>query len=243
MISTSFRRQAVNQMCNVLYERLRLVERPIAIAAPPSNEPESPAVAILIDTTKFNIGTDDEIQVDEEGTPLTGAMAVLESTPNIDLGNGVYLSRVGSMICRGRIWVGARLAPKREELEARIARMFFEDTENPGRWSIDIPNPSLGEYVLPVSWTVAAFIGESTWTGEYVFSERLWSWLTFDLEMELLVPRDNPAQAVVQQFILGFDVHVDQPVDADGNVVDLDDGTDNEYYSVDPLRKVDINGN
>lgn len=242
MISLTFRTQAVNVMCDELHRHLRLAERPTAIASPPSNAPEGPACAILIDSTKFNPSADDEIQVDENNQPLTGALAILESTPNIDLGGGVWLSRIGSMLCRGRIWVGARLAPTREALESRIVRMFYQDTENPGRWSIDIENPVVGEYTLPTSWTVAAFIGDSTWTGEYAFAERLWSWLNFELELEVLIPRDDPAMAVVKQFVLGFDVHVDQPVTEAGEITDLDDGADNEYYTGYPPQRVDING-
>jgi hypothetical protein len=244
MISLAFRRQAVNRMCDILHERLRLSERPTAIAAPPSNAPEGPAVAILIDTTKVAITADDEIQVDDDNQPLIGALATLEHAPNIDLGGGVYLSHVGSMICRGRIWVGARLAPKREELEARIMRVFFEDTENLGIWNIEIPNPQLGEYTLPCSWQATAIIGESTWTSEYAFAERLWSWLTFELELAILVPRDNPAHAIVQQFIFGFDVHVDHPVESDGPISpdDADGEADNEYYTGYPPRRVDSSG-
>jgi hypothetical protein len=241
MISTAFRRQAVNRMCDVLHERLRLSERPTAIAAPPSNAPDGPAVAVLIDSTRFIITADDEVQVDADGQILMGATAVLESMPNIDLGGGAYLSHVGSMVSKGRIWVGARLPAKREELEARIMRVFFEDTANLGTWTIDIPNPEIGEYVLPVSWNATAVVNESTWTGEQVFSERLWSWLTFDLEVAILVPRDNPAEAVVKQFIFGMDVHVDQPV-IDGVIADLDDGSDNEYYTDYPPRKVNSDG-
>lgn len=218
-------------MCDVMKDRLKLQERPTAIAAPPSHEPDGPSVAIMIDSTKTEIYDDDEVQVDSDNQPLMGATAVLTSEPNVDIGGGVYLSRIGKMICRGRIWVGARLAPKREELEGKIYRIFFDDTESPGRWSIDIPNPVVGEYTLPCPWTVAAFVGDSKWTGEYAFSERLWAWIDFELEIELLVPRDDPAQAIVQQFLLGFDVHVDQPVTEDGEITDLDDGADNEYYT------------
>ena len=235
MISLNFRRQTVNQMCDRLHEVLRLSERPIAIAAPPSSAPDGPSCAIMLESTKTEYYDDDEIQADENNQPLVGALAVLESTPNVDLGNGVYLSRVGKMLCRGRIWVGARLAPKREELEARIMRVFFEDTEAPGRWLIELPNPVVGEYSLPCPWTACAFLGDSTWTGEFVFSERLWSWLNFELELEILVPRDNPAHAIVKQFLIGMDVHVDQPVNEDGTVADLDDGADNENFTAFPL--------
>lgn len=243
MISLDFRRQAVSRICDELQARMQLQERPVAIAAPPSGEPEYPSCAVLIDSTRFIFTADEEIQVDENNQPLVGSLAVLESTPNADLGNGVYLSRVGVMVCKGRIWVGARLAPKREKLEALAMRAFFEDTVNPGVWVITLPNPTVGDYVLPFSWTAVAHLGDSTWTGEYVFSERLWSWLNFELELDILIPRDNPAEAIVKQFILGFDVHVDQPVSEDGDILDLDDGADNEYYTGYPPRKTDINGN
>lgn len=243
MISLNFRRQTVNRMCDALHERLRLSERPIAISAPPSSAPDGPSCAVLIDTSKIEIYEDDEIQADDDNQPLTGSLATLESKPNVDIGNGAYLSRVGKMMCRGRIWVGARLPPKREELEALVMRMFFDDQDVPGRWMIELPNPVVGPYTLPCPWSVTAFIGDSTWTGEYVFSERLWSWLTFELELDILVPRDNPETSRVKQFILGVDMHVDQPVDENGKITDIDDGADNEYYTGSPLRKTDINGN
>lgn len=224
-------------MCDVLHERLRLAQRPTAIAAPPSAAPEAPACAVLIDTTKVEVYDDDEIQADENNQPLTGSMATLESKPNVNIGNGAYLSRVGKMLCRGRIWAGARLPPKREELEALVMQVFFDDQDVPGRWMIELQNPIVGNYTLPCSWMVTTFLGDSTWTSEYVFSERLWSWLTFELELEILVPRDNPATAVVKQFLLGVDMHVDQPIDADGNVTDLDDGADNENFTVYPIRQ------
>lgn len=231
-------------MCDVLHERLRLAERPTAIAAPPSAAPEGPACAVLIDTTKMEIYDDDEIQADADNNPLTGSMATLEWKPNVDIGNGAYLSRVGKMLCKGRIWVGARLPPKREELEARIMRVFFDDQDVPGRWMIELPNPVVGNYTLPCSWMATVFLGDSTWTSEYVFNERLWSWLTFEMEVEILVPRDNPETAIVRQFILGVDMHVDQPVDLDtGAVADTDSGEDNEYYTGYPPRKTDIAGN
>lgn len=235
MISLSLRRQTVNRMCDVIHERLRLVERPAAISGPPSNAPDSPACAVLIDTTKVEIYDDDEIQADENNQPLVGALATLEHHPNIDLGNGAYLSRIGKMLCTGRIWVGARLPAKREELESRILRIFLSDTEAPGRWLIEIPNPLIGGFTLPCPWTAAAFIGDSRWTDEYAFAERLWSWMSFELELEILVPRDQ--YPVVKQFVYGFDVHVDQPVDETGAVTDLDGGADNEYYTDYPPEK------
>lgn len=238
MISLNFRRQTVHRMCDRLQEVLNLAERPTAISAPPSNAPEGPACAILIDTTTLEAYDDDEIQADENNQPLVGALAVLDATPDLDIGNGAYLSRVGKMLCRGRIWIGARLPPKREELEARIMRVFFEDTEAPGRWMIELENPIVGEYTLPCPWTACAFLGDSRWTAEYAFNERLWSWLSFELELEILVPRDDPRYARVRQFILGIDMHVDQPVDISGSVVDLDDGSDTEYYTGYPVRKV-----
>lgn len=229
-------------MCDALHERLRLAQRPTAIAAPPSSAPEGPACSILIDSSKIEIYDDDEIQADSNNQPLVGALAVLESKKNIDIGNGAYLSRVGKMVSKGRIWVGARLPPQREEIEARIMRAFFEDSEAPGRWMIELKNPVVGDYTLPCPWNVCAFLGDSTWTSEYAFGERLWAWLGFELELEILVPRDNPAHAVVKTFIFGMDVHVDQPVDDNGNVVDLDGGDDNEYYKDYPPKKTTYDG-
>jgi hypothetical protein len=196
----------------------------------------------MIDTTNIEVTDDDEVQADENNQPLIGATATLDWKPNLDLGCGAWLSLVGTMRCRGRIWVGARHAAKREELEARIFRMFFDEPEAPGRWLFDIPEPVVGDYTLPCPWTATAIVGDSTWTAEYAFAERLWAWLSFELELSLLVPRDDPRQALIKKFIFGFDVHVDQPIDDsdpdDVKITDLDGGADNEYYTGYPPKKV-----
>ncbi len=235
MINLSLKRQAVTSMCQTIDEKLKLAQPSTAIAAPPNEAPEYPAVAVHLERFKLEAYEDDEIQTDDDG-PLVGARAILGWAPNVDIGLGAYVSRVGKIVASGRIWVGARLPAQREAMEARITRLFFEDPECPTRWLITIPNPVLGEYALPFPWTVAAFLGDSMWTSEFVFSERLWAWLNFELELEILVPRDKVP--VVRSFGLEFDVDNSQPFDEDG-VFDRDGGIDSEFYTFPPLVKVD----
>jgi hypothetical protein len=227
VISLSLRRQAVAAMCDSIADRLKLAQRPTAIAAPPSEAPEYPAVAVQLDRFKLETYDDDEIQGDEEG-PLVGARAILDWAPNIDIGGGAYVSRVGKIIGSGRIWVGARLPAQREAMESRITRIFFDDPSVPSRWLITIPNPLIEDYTLPFPWTVTAFLGDTEWTNEYVFSERLWAWLNYELEIELLVPREFP---LIKQIALEFDVDHSQPFDENG-VFDRDDGADSTIVTI-----------
>jgi len=238
MIALSLRRQTVSAMCDTIQDRLKLAQRPAALEANPSDTPEYPACAIQLDRFKLDITDEDEIQGDETG-PFVGARAILGYAPNIDIGGGAYLVRVGKIIGQGRIWVGCRLPAQREAMEARIMRIFFDDDQAPTRWLVTIPEPLISDYTLPFPWTVAVFMGDTEWTREYVFSERVWAWISFEMEIELLIPRD--AVPMVKNFLLEFDVDVTQPVtdpDRVGDVYDRDAGADSEFYDVNPLRRV-----
>lgn len=230
-ISLSLRRQAVNAMCDAIHDKLKLAQRPTAIAAPPSAAPDYPAAAVQLTRFRLDAYDEDEIQGDADG-PLIGARAILGWAPNVEIGNGVYVSRVGKIIGSGRIWVGARLPAQREAMESRITRLFFSDPECPTRWMITVPNPLVEEYTLPFPWTVATFLGNIEWTQEFVFSERLWAWMDYEMEIEILIPREEVQ--LVRQIKLGFDVDHTQPFNEDG-VFDADDGADTVQIDIAPI--------
>lgn len=196
--------------------RNRVGIEPSVVSAPPSAVSDSPAVAILGEHFQRTFSQQHEPSVDDQGRLMIGALA--------DLGPGlgpaviqdeVRLAIIGSLKISGRLWVGCRLAPKREELEDAISDLFTEDQLAIGRLMIEVKEPKVGRFVLPWSWRGAAFILDSDWNDEYAFSERLWSWTKFDLEVGILVTRRDP---MINDFIVQFDADFHQPINADGAV-------------------------
>ena len=109
--------------------------------------------------------------------------------------SATYLSKVGTLRCKGRIWAGSRLAPKREEIEGKITMLFARDRSAPSRLLLTLAKPSVSGYRLPFDWTVAAFVESFEWSDEFAFTERLWTWISFDLDVDILIPRNDPIAA------------------------------------------------
>lgn len=165
---------------------------PTVIAAVPSHAAEYPAAAISLERFTLQLHNEQEILVDDAGAPLIGSAAGIDGAGNLaELAAGVYLVSVGTIRGRGRIWVGARLAPKREELEEAIRLLFFTDDAAPGRYDATI-RPRVAGYTLPFDWTVAVLLAGSEWSSEFAFSERLWAWIDITVDVPLLVPRRAP---------------------------------------------------
>jgi hypothetical protein len=119
---------------------------PMVISAPPSSVADSPAVAIWLEKFKTNYVQDDEISVGDDGVPLLGARAVIRAGDQPAMLDSVaHLSRIGTLIGSGRIWVGSRLAPKREETEDAIVLAFNQDEGVVGRMMVRIPRPRVAQ--------------------------------------------------------------------------------------------------
>lgn len=192
-MSEGFRRQAANVLARLLDTRLALPEKTVAIAANPSEVADYPRVAIQLERHRTVLHREDEIMVDDQGRPKVGALAdLLAPAGAAVIAPGVHLSKIGSLRSSGKIWVGCRLAPQREQTEVRIARLFTEDTAAIGRLMLELKSPIVDDISLPWTWPVAAFADDTSWTAEHAFSERLWSWMDVDLEIDVLVPRRDP---------------------------------------------------
>ena len=192
MIARTVIAQAV---ADVLQAQLALAQPPEVIAAPPSTAPDYPAMAVWVEHCAHDITQSDEILEDANGNPLVGAamdLTLLPTARAARLDSSTTLARVGTARCTGRIWCGARLPLKREELENRASAIFYQDDIAVGRLLVQVSQLRVLGYVLPWPWYFALHIMESEWTAEYAFAERLWSWIHFDLDVDMLVPRFAP---------------------------------------------------
>ena len=156
---------------------------------------------------------------------LPGADPTLELFAQGDLAQlapGVAVSHVGTIRCVGRLFAGARYAPKREDLEEHIFFAFFADRTAPGRLMLPLAGAKLGRYTL--AWGYAAAVldvdEDNEWTNEMAFEQRLWSWTHFSLDVPLLVPRYEP---IVKQFLLYMSQDVDATVASTTQMLDLPD--------------------
>jgi hypothetical protein len=188
----------VQQACRALSERMQAVLRlqipPTIIDANPSEVAEFPSVSIMPEDFVTTWYQEDEIGVDEDGNLLLGALADIRNPAGAAmLDDGVsHLSLVGRDACSGRIFVGARLPPKREQVQSQISRLFMSDSMTPGILEVVIPRPRVGPHVLPWPWTASFRLGNRHWTPEHAFSERLFAFLEFDLDLPILVDRQDP---------------------------------------------------
>ncbi len=228
----NLRIQAAEAIASLIKDRLQLATTVEVIAAPPSKAATYPACALLIDRTEY-AANDDFIPVDEDNNPLVGPDATLDLPADwarFDANTLIY--RVGRYMMHGRIFVATRHPDQRAELEEQIFALFFEDDLVPGRIVVDIQQPIVLGRPLPWPWPIAAFLADegSTWTSEFAFDERLWSWIKFDIDVDIFVPRSAPQ---VTQLVLEMDADFTQPLLDDGTVTDLDNGDDNEAVLVD----------
>ncbi len=218
-------------MADALQAKLKLAQRPTVITAPPTQDPaDLPAVAILLDRHKIYTAAEQELETNAAGEVLIGSQACPASGVGlVELGNGAYLTQIGKMECFGRLFVGARYPASREEVEEQILSLFLEDESAPGMWEFTIKRPTVRGYQLPFDWCGHALLGEDhEWSLERAWTERLWSFLDFTLELPILYPRKT---ARVEQFIMRIDIDFTQPV-VDGEVADLDSGADDELLEL-----------
>lgn len=195
---SQLRRQAATALAEALQQHLNLQTPPTVISAPPSKVADSPACAIWLEKFSSVWSHEDELEVDADGNPKVGSNNDLnQGVGAAMIQEGVRLSVIGTLRGSGRLWSGCRLPAKREELENQISEAFTQDPVAPGSLLLEIKKPTVGKFVLPWSWFGAAFTDESEWTAEFAFSERLWSWMMFDLDVSILVPRFDP---LVKQF-------------------------------------------
>lgn len=182
------------------------------IQAPPSSLAEYPALAIMIDDTTMDWSMDEDILVDSDGTYLEPS---LEPNDDAELlsSNGATLSHIGTMRCAGRIWVGARHLGKRESIEEKVWFAFMEDRGAPGRILVPLTGATVGD-IQVMFGKAAATIENSSWTNEFAFSERLWSWLPFQLDIPILIPRLDPIiTSLVLAVTKDIETTVDDPTD------------------------------
>lgn len=221
---SNLRRQAAKALGEAINDRLHLQEPVAIIAANPAEVTDYPRVAIWLEQFTKVFHGEEELEVNEDGQLMMGYYASLSPGVGAAKLNATQrLSKVGSIRGSGRIWVGCRLPPMREEMESDIDNIFLEDTAALSRLLITIKKPMLGKIAIPWDWTAAVFIRNSSWSAEMAFSERLWSWMNFDLEVDILVPRSSP---LITRILVGVEANVtgiaEDPtyfeIDTDGNV-------------------------
>lgn len=197
------------------------------VQAPPSSVAEYPALAILIDKTEMDWSTDEEIIVDEDGEVVPGGVIFENGT--FEEGGEIYVrpdggtfSHAGTMRCTGRIWVGARLPGKREQIETKVWLTFMQDRGAPGRILIPLKGAMLGDALIMFG-TAAALVEDATWNNELAFSERLWSWMSFTLDVPLIIPREDPlVHSLILMVTKDLETPVENPADLD-NVRNIDE--------------------
>lgn len=229
---SNFRRQTAEAMAQAIQDRVSLQEPPTVIAAPPSLVTEYPRCAIWLEDWGMTFAQEDEPDVDANGQPLLGAMRRLDRS-NVAgpamIDDRTQLTILGTMRGSGRIWVGCRLAPRREEIEDQIVEVFTANRGALGRLEVEIKTPKVGKRELPWKWSGHAFLQGSSWSNELAFFERLWTWIRFDVDITMLAGRLDP---LVRRFHLEADVDHYQPTDADGFVTDLDGGADDTVVEI-----------
>lgn len=200
---SNLRRQSCQALADAIAASVRLQQPPTVISAPPSDVADYPTVAMELQRFKTEWGQEDELGVDSTGQVLTGAVRDLSNPAGpAEISTGVRLSVIGNLTGRGRIWVGCRLPPAREDVEDLVVDVFKQDTMAPGRLLATIDHPKIGAYRLPWSWTVAFFCSDAEWNADHAFSERLWSYVSFDFEVAMLAVRTSP---MISQLKLALD--------------------------------------
>lgn len=207
--------QAAKAFGEKLDEKLGLKNPTTIIEAPPSDQVEYPACAIWIEHWHVEWQTDQTIGTNEDGDVMLGYDAAIEHpTGALMVADGVSVSLAGSLRCSGRIWTGSRYPAQRAQLAGKIVRLFA-DPVAPGTLLCTMTRPKIDEYTLPVDWTAAVFLdGEMEWSNEFAFSERLWQWLPFSLDVDLLVPRGGDDEQLMTQMMLLLTSDLDNTVAA-----------------------------
>lgn len=225
----SLRRAAAQSLADTLGAQITLAQPATVLTAPPSDATQYPALAVMIDRSKINMTQSWELMVDSSNNPLVGFNAKLEAPEG---SVSARMIRAGSIRCEGRIWLGARHASKREEMEERVIAAFFQDDSAHGLLFSTMVGVKICDFTIPWPWTVGSELVETTWSSEFVFSERVWSWIRFRLDVDMLVPRTDP---LVQTFILelsaGMKDDPDDPTTPADETLTLDAGGNLVPYS------------
>ena len=206
------RDQIAQAMAAAISAPLSLAQPMNVISAPPSGQADYPACSLWLENFELVDTNDDPVLTDANGVPQHGALATLDNqgtaTPAM-LSDKAYLASVGTMRGAGRIWVGARHAPKREEIENLIVDLFYQDDVASSRIMVRVDRPRVGPFQLPFSWYIAAFVENVEWTAEFAYAERLWDWIHITVDVDMLVPRNFP---LVKELRLLFSNDINQTV-------------------------------
>jgi len=212
----SLRQSAIKVIADELNKLVKLPASPTIVDAPPTEPATYPAMAVLMDSFTTNWSQSWDIEVDSNDNPLVGTAITLQRGATVaKLEGNRYLSRFGTLQGKGRIWVGARHPAKRAELEELVLELFMRDGAAPGRLLLQLINAKVGSFTVPWPWTVAATVEDTTWNDEHALVERIWSYLNFRLDVDILVARNAP---IVNQFKLDLMSELLQ-TDSLGNVV------------------------
>ena len=194
----SLRQAAVKAIADQLDKLMKLPSPPTIVDAPPSQPADYPAMAVLMDRFKTNWSQSWDIEVDADGNPLVGTAITLQRGVGVAGVEGDrYLSKFGTLQGTGRIWVAAAHPPKREEMEEAVLSLFMREGYAPGRLSLPLTNVKVGSFTVPWPWTVVAMVEDTEWKDEMAMVSRIWSFLTFRLDVDILVARNAP---IVKQF-------------------------------------------
>lgn len=207
------RRVAAQALGDTLASSLNLAAPPMVLSAPPSGTVQYPAMAIVIDGSKIDWHQDWELEAMSDNQPLVGSSASLGAGTQVaQLGGDSYVSRVGTLHVAGRIWVATRHPSQREDLEDNVILAFAQDRSAHGRVMVPLKGAMIGQFRLPWDWYAAVTLNETSWTEEFLFSERLWSWSKFDMDLDMLVQRNDPlAKQLILDEMIGVDADINDP--------------------------------
>lgn len=210
----------IRQVAEALGERLRvelgtlIAKPPTVITEPPSAESvESGALAIMFERYKLELGQESQVDAnaDGDGPAVGGDYATPEDGATLyEHGDGVQLTTRGTLVIQGRIWCGARLAPKREVIEEEVISLFFEEEGSQGRMDVVLPAPTVRGVKIPWDWTFSVLTRDDVeWQGEMSFAERLWSFVDVSVEVSILMARRSP---LVRTMLVALTQDLDTPV-------------------------------
>jgi len=233
----------VRQVAEALGDRLRvalgtlIAKPPTVIIEPPGTDSiESGAAAIMFEEHTLELGQEAQIDTNEAGDgPAVGGdyLTPEEGAALYEHADGVQLTVRGTMKIQGRIWVGARLAPKREVLEERVLGLFFEADGSQGRMDVALPAPLVDGVRTPWDWPFVVLLrAGGKWQGEMTLAERLWSFIDVDVEVSILQARRAPlvtsmiiadTQDITTTFTTPAEAdaitHEEHAVDTDGSLI------------------------
>lgn len=219
--------QAALAFGDILNATLRLASPTTVIEAPPNEMASYPACALWIEHWRPKWMQNADLVVNADGEPMIGTLASITEQPAgpFTVAPGVTISKVGELRMTGRLWTGSRLPDQRAEMGGKILGLFA-DRVAPGTLVCTMNRPKVGGYTLPVDWVAVVTIDqEAQWSQEMAWAERLWDWIPFRLEVDLLVPRTDP---VLTQMVLAFTTDLTTSVAAPADVakaIDLEQFT------------------